>query len=95
MKVLILSCSTGEGHNSAAAAVRAAFDSRGIEYEQRDPVSFRSDRATEIVNATYNNIIKKAPGVFGVIYKAGEIVDNSSTEIPDLQDQRRPRGADL
>ena len=54
MKVLILSCSTGEGHNSAAAAVRAAFDSRGIEYEQRDPVSFRSDRATEIVNATYN-----------------------------------------
>ena len=82
MKVLILSCSTGEGHNSAAAAVRAAFDSRGIEYEQRDPVSFRSDRATEIVNATYNNIIKKAPGVFGVIYKAGEIVDNSRLKSP-------------
>ena len=30
-KVLVLSCSTGEGHNSAAYAVLEELESRGIE----------------------------------------------------------------
>ena len=33
MKVLILSCDTGEGHNSAAAAVAGALTRRGIDYQ--------------------------------------------------------------
>ena len=29
-KVLILTCSTGEGHNSAAYAIKTAFENKGI-----------------------------------------------------------------
>ena len=41
MKVLVLSCSTGEGHNSAAKAICEALTAIGAEYEFKDPVSFR------------------------------------------------------
>ena len=36
MKVLLLSCSTGEGHNHCAQAVREALDKRGHETEFLD-----------------------------------------------------------
>lgn len=33
MKILLLSCSTGEGHNHCALAVKEALDARGHEYQ--------------------------------------------------------------
>lgn len=80
MKVLILSCSTGEGHNSAAYAVSQALEQRGAACVLSDPVGFQSERAKNIVNAAYNNLIKKVPAAFGVIYKAGDWY--SGTDLP-------------
>ena len=40
MKVLILSCNTGQGHNSAGRAVAAEFAKRGIECEMLDALVF-------------------------------------------------------
>lgn len=40
MKILILSCNTGEGHHSAALAIKEVLDKRGLENEITDPVSF-------------------------------------------------------
>lgn len=80
MKVLILSCSTGEGHNSAAYAVSEALERKGAECVLCDPVGFQSERAKNIVSAAYNNLIKKVPAAFGVIYKAGDWY--SGTELP-------------
>lgn len=71
MKVLILSCSTGEGHNSAAYAVSEALEKRGADCLLSDPVGFQSERAKKLVASAYNNLIKKVPAAFGVIYKAG------------------------
>lgn len=70
-KILLLSCGTGEGHNSAAHAIKDALHERGIECEIRDPVSFKSEGAKKRVSALYNNIIKKTPRIFGVVYKIG------------------------
>ena len=42
-KVLVLSCSTGEGHNSAAYAILEELESRGIEGIYQDPVSFKAN----------------------------------------------------
>ena len=43
MKVLLLSCNTGEGHHSAALAVEAELQSRNIPCQLVDPMSFASD----------------------------------------------------
>ena len=73
MKVLIMSCSTGEGHNSAARAIKEEFDARGIENALKDPVSFGGKSAQHVVASSYNNIIRISPPVFGAIYKLGAL----------------------
>ena len=42
MKTLILSCDTGEGHNSCAKAIREAFLSRGEECDICEALHFLS-----------------------------------------------------
>lgn len=74
-KILILTCGTGEGHNSAASAVSEALRELGIQTVRRDPVSFAGERAGRVVSGTYNQIIRKTPKMFGAIYRAGEAVD--------------------
>ncbi len=71
-KVLILTCSTGEGHNSAAHALETALQDQNIACQLADPVSFQSERMKHAVSSLYNNIIKKTPSLFGVIYKLGD-----------------------
>ena len=79
MKVLLLSCDTGCGHNSAARAVGEAFDRIGVENKLVDPLSFDECRAGDIASAVYTEILRKAPGLFGALYKMGDIY--SSTKI--------------
>ena len=45
MKVLILSTGTGEGHNSAAKAMKEQFDKNGIPCEMSDALDFASEKA--------------------------------------------------
>lgn len=73
MKLLILSCATGEGHNSAANALVEAAKRKGHEVVMTDPLDFRGKRAARIAAGTYNGIIKNAPAVFGAIYNAGAL----------------------
>lgn len=82
MKVLLLSCSTGEGHNSAARALMEEFLRCGVECEMADPVSFRSGRAQRLVSSCYNNLIKKTPRAFGAVYKAGALYDSTGITSP-------------
>ncbi|MGI6264501.1 MAG: MGDG synthase family glycosyltransferase [Acutalibacteraceae bacterium] len=78
--ILILSCSTGEGHNSAAWALHEAFERRGAAVEVVDPVGLKSQKAGRTVAALYNNTIKKAPLAFGAVYHLGAAY--SATRIP-------------
>ena len=78
MKILILSCNTGEGHHSAAKAIAEAAEKRGIEWELANPIAFKNERARKIVDTSYNNMIKKTPKLFGAVYRLG------SDEIPLL-----------
>lgn len=80
MKILILSCFTGEGHNSAAKAVAASFEADGHIAVIADPVAFSSDKAKHFVSSFYNNMIRKRPFAFGLLYKAGAIY--TSTKLP-------------
>ncbi len=82
MKVLILSCSTGEGHNSAARAVSEELSRQNIVNEIVDPVLFKSQRAQNFVSSFYNKMIQNSPSAFGKIYKAGELYDSTGIRSP-------------
>lgn len=85
MKVLVLSCSTGEGHNSAAHAIAEALERRNIEYTLTDPLKFRSEKTARFVASAYNGIIRKTPKVFGAIYRAGVVYSASKLPSPIYQ----------
>lgn len=82
MKLLILSCATGEGHNSAANALIEAAQRKGCEYILADPLNFRSKNAAKIAANTYNGLIKNVPAVFGAIYGVGALYSSTGLTSP-------------
>lgn len=82
MKILILSCGTGQGHNSAAYAIEEVLKNRSIDYILTDPLSFGHKKTSDLVASAYNGIIKNAPGAFGLIYKAGDLYSSSRLTSP-------------
>lgn len=79
MKILILSCNTGEGHNSAAYAIHEALQGFGEQSEIVDALRFGGEKSSALVTSSFNSMIRKVPGAFGFVYKAGDIF--SSTKI--------------
>ena len=82
MKLLLLSCPTGEGHNSARRALAEELKRQGVEYVLADPVGFQSKRARELVAAAYNGLIRRAPTVFGMVYRAGAVYESTGLRSP-------------
>ena len=70
MKILILSCNTGEGHNSSGKALQAALRSRGVECDLEDTLAVRSKWLSKIVSDLYEFSIKIS--LFGLIYRLAE-----------------------
>ena len=73
MKLLLLTCHTGEGHNSAAQALSEAAQDLGIQAQIADPLVFGNQRAGRMAASCYNTIIRRTPRLFGAIYKAGDL----------------------
>lgn len=71
MKILILSCSTGEGHNSAARAVVSKAIEMGHEVEVLDILQFGKKKTNSFLASSLNAISKNTPFLFGILYKAG------------------------
>lgn len=82
MKVLILSCSTGQGHNSAAQAVYENLKKHDVDCEFMDALLFASKKTSNAVCKTYINVASKTPHIFGLAYRAGGIISNTKTKSP-------------
>lgn len=82
MKVLVLSCNTGEGHNSAGRAIFEKLLQNGIEAEFADTLSIGSQNASLHVNRLYTNITTKTPSTFKLLYKAGSAVSRLKIKSP-------------
>lgn len=82
MKVLILSCGTGEGHNSAALAIKEELEKRKIDCVLKDALSFGNRKAEKVVKSFFNNVAVKTPSLFGIMYKAGSKVSNAYLKSP-------------
>ena len=74
MKVLLLSCSTGEGHNHCAKAVREALNSLEVQTDFFDMLYLFGQPGPIGIEQLLNVISTKAPDLFGLMYKAGEKV---------------------
>lgn len=68
MKILILSCNTGQGHNSAAAALQEEFLRRGIFCETADALSFLSPLFSRSLSRTHSFAYCRAPKLFSLVY---------------------------
>lgn len=75
MKVLILSCNTGEGHNSSAKALNSFMEKRGVGSVVADVLSFAGGTISTRVSQAYNSSIKGT--LFGNLYKIGDFVSNN------------------
>lgn len=78
MKALILSCNTGQGHNSAGAALAHEFHKRGIECDMADTFAFGSKRASRAVLKLHLKCVLNAPGLFAAGYKAAAKIDDKA-----------------
>lgn len=74
MKVLILSCNTGEGHNSAGRALIEALERRGAQGVMIDALSFAPKGLSRLVSEVHAGVYRKVPELFNAGYDLGERV---------------------
>ena len=82
MKVLILSCNTGEGHNSAAKALVECIRLHGDQAELLDIMLLVGKRTSRMVGGGYVNVVKHAPHFFHFLYKIGGRISSSKRKSP-------------
>ena len=82
MKVIILSCNTGGGHNAAAQAIAEAIREHGDCAEVLDYLSLAGNGVSKLVGDGYVKVVKKAPAMFGVAYKLGMVVSRLMKKSP-------------
>ncbi len=80
MKVLILSCNTGQGHNTAGQALTEYLSERGILCEMKDALLFAGEHVSRFVSGTYVNVTTKAPQLFHFLYWAGSGISSSKVK---------------
>ncbi len=82
MKVLILTCSYGEGHNSASQAIYEEFKQRNIKVSILDTAEFGNRQFNKIGKNIFNNIAIRTPRIFAAAYKLGEVISNDKVKSP-------------
>lgn len=82
MRILILSCNTGEGHNAAAKAMKQRIEYEGHDAEILDFMLLKSKRASDIVSNVYINTAKYTPRLFGAAYRLGLAISSDRRKSP-------------
>ncbi len=72
MRILILSCGTGGGHNTAGYAVVEEMRRRGHQVCFEDAFGLVGKPAAKIVDNTYIKTVQYAPKAFGAMYSISE-----------------------
>ena len=79
MKAVVLSCNTGEGHNTAGKAIYKKFLQMGVECDFVDTLSIAGMNVSRAVNNSYVGITTSVPAVFGMMYSLGRAVSDMNT----------------
>ena len=76
VKVLILSCNTGGGHNSAATAIKECFDIHGHRCEILDTLALFSKSFSRAISKGHVFVYRHLPRLFGATYRFEEKHNN-------------------
>ena len=79
MKAVVLSCNTGEGHNTAGKAIYNKFLQMGVACDFVDTLSIAGMKVSRAVNNSYVGITTSVPAVFGMMYSLGRAVSDMNT----------------
>lgn len=82
MKAVLLTCSTGQGHNAAAQAISNTLTARGVTCETLDALSFLGEGVSDAIVGTFVNIAVKTPRAFGFLYQSGEFLSSDKRKSP-------------
>lgn len=80
MRTLILTCNTGEGHNSSAYAIQEVYQLNGEFCEICDSLGFLSKRISKFIGKSHANIYRHTPKVFDKGYALSEKYDSIFAE---------------
>lgn len=72
MKILILTCNTGQGHNSTAGSIAERFKEENTECITADALSFLSPRISDFISSWHVRIYRYAPVLFNQGYEFAE-----------------------
>ena len=64
MRVLIMTCSTGEGHNSCAKAIQQGFEENGVQCDVIDSLQFVSNGFARFFSWGHATIYRSLPFLF-------------------------------
>ena len=82
MKVLVLSCSTGGGHNSCARYITEEFNDNNIECHFKDYLELIGEKRASLVEKLYLDSTRGNGNVFRGVYKLGELYNKSNITSP-------------
>ncbi len=82
IKILILSCGTGGGHNSAAKAIQENLTENGVQSDFVEYLNIINPNIKNKVNQLYLNSTKGNGNVFKVVYHLGEIYQKTKLKSP-------------
>lgn len=72
MRVLILSCDTGGGHNACSEALREAFEDLDVPCQIENALAFLSESAARAIDHAFTLMYRRFPGVFRFGYRFAE-----------------------
>ena len=93
MRILLLSCNTGQGHNSAAKAIQDAFEQQGHTCNRIDALTFISQRVSDIISNGHVFMYRRLPKMFGTAYRFEERYSAKHKNAPMIY-KLMARGAD-
>ena len=82
MKFLILSAATGQGHNSAALAVKECLEARNNEAKVLDVLKLKGKNISKRVSKLYAGVTVHTPRFFHGLYRIGEHVSSPGGHSP-------------
>lgn len=72
MKILILTCKTGQGHNSSATAIKETFEKMGVECDIADAIAFMSRLGSKLVDKCFTGVYRNMPGLWNIVYSGAD-----------------------
>lgn len=88
MRLLILSCNTGEGHNSTAKAIIQAAENDGAVCEMKDALSYWPAGTNRFICEGHVLLYKTAPELFGAGYRFFELMSEKTNEKNQIREQK-------